>query len=252
MPCGNDNKKHNSKKIQTMKILKLFIFILLISKNFYALSIGANEQQAILECEGTADKKTLINAWYINETYQYLIATSNGHTTVSGMDIELINAIATKIGINIEYNQDSWYQDQLDIQSGNADMTAGATYTTERSNYAYFSKPYRLEELSLFIIEPLAKKLNFQNVNELTAQIRLFNLQLGIVKGTVYGDPKFTDFLYNEKNQDIIRIYQNNMELINGLIKKEIDGFISDRIVGAVNILGRTMDRNILVSSLKY
>ncbi|XVN44139.1 MAG: hypothetical protein RCG16_00485 [Rickettsia hoogstraalii] len=57
MPCGNDNKKHNSKKIQIMKILKLFIFILLISKNFYALSIGANEQQATLECEGTADKK---------------------------------------------------------------------------------------------------------------------------------------------------------------------------------------------------
>ncbi|AFC75209.1 hypothetical protein MC1_05730 [Rickettsia parkeri str. Portsmouth] len=26
------------------------------------------------------------------------------------MDIELMNAIAEKIGINIEYNQDSWYQ----------------------------------------------------------------------------------------------------------------------------------------------
>ena len=76
----------------------------------------------------------------------------------------------------------------------------------------------------------LPKKLNFQNVNELTAQIRLFNLQFGIVKGTVYGDPKFTEFLYNEKNQDIIRIYQNNMELINGIIKKKIDGFISDQL----------------------
>ncbi|KJV62760.1 bacterial extracellular solute-binding s, 3 family protein [Rickettsia amblyommatis str. Ac/Pa] len=125
----------------------------------YALSIGTNEQQAILECEGKADKTTLINAWYINEPYQYLIVASNNHTTVSGMGIELINAIAAKIGINIEYNQDSWYQDQLDIQSGHADMTAGATYTTESSNYAYFSKPYRLEELSLFIIEPLATML---------------------------------------------------------------------------------------------
>jgi polar amino acid transport system substrate-binding protein len=55
-----------------MKILKLFIFILLISKNFYALSIGTNEQQATLECEGTVDKKTLINASYTNEPYQYL------------------------------------------------------------------------------------------------------------------------------------------------------------------------------------
>ncbi|WP_392506814.1 transporter substrate-binding domain-containing protein [Rickettsia sp. 2024-CO-Wats] len=123
-----------------MKILKLFIFILLISKNVYALSIGTNEQQVILECEGTADKTTLINTWYVNEPYQYLIAASNGHTTVPGMDIELINTIAAKIGINIEYNQDSWYQDQLDIQSSNADMTAGATYTTERSCNGYYSQ----------------------------------------------------------------------------------------------------------------
>ncbi|CAK6887877.1 PBPb domain-containing protein [Rickettsia helvetica] len=229
-----------------MKIVKLFIFILLIFKNFYALSIDINKQQTTLECEGVADKKTLTNAWYTNEPYQYLVTTSNNHTNVSGMDIEFINAIAKKIGINIEYNQDSWYHDQLDIQNGTADMAAGATYTAERSNYAHFSKPYRLEELSLFIIEPLAKKLNFQNVNELMAQIRLLNLQLGIVKGTVYGDPKFTAFLYNEKNEDIIKIYQNDMELVNGIVKKEIDGFISNRIVGSVNILGRAIDRRIV------
>ncbi|UZW38397.1 type 2 periplasmic-binding domain-containing protein [Rickettsia conorii] len=53
------------------------------------------------------------------------------------MDIELMNAIAAKIGINIEYNQDSWHQDQLDIQSGNAD---GATYTNERSCNGSYSQ----------------------------------------------------------------------------------------------------------------
>ncbi|BDU59689.1 hypothetical protein FLA4_00990 [Candidatus Rickettsia kotlanii] len=104
----------------------------------YALSIDTNAQQVILECKGTADKKTLINAWYVNEPYQYLIAASND-TTVPGMNIELINTIAAKIGINIEYNQDSWYQDQLDIQSDHADITAGATYTTERSYNGYYS-----------------------------------------------------------------------------------------------------------------
>ena len=116
------------------------------------------------------------------------MVTSNGSANVSGMDIELINALATKIGINIEYHQDNWYQDYLDIQSGTTDMTAGATYTDERNNYAYFSKPYRMEEFSLFIIEQLAKKLSFQNSDELMAQIRLFNLQIGIVKGMIYGE----------------------------------------------------------------
>lgn len=229
-----------------MKFLKLFVFILLILKSFYALSTSKNEQQTTLECETIQDKKTLVNAWYINEPYQYLVSTSNGRTNVSGMDIELINAIAKKIGINIEYNQDSWYQDQLSVQNGTADMTAGATYTSERSNYAHFSKPYRLEELSLFIIEPLAKKLKFQNNDELMAQIRLFNLQLGVVKGTVYGDQKFTNFLYSDRNQDIIKVYQNDAELVNGLAKKEIEGFISDRIVGSVNILGTNIDRKII------
>ncbi len=49
-----------------MKSLKLFIFILLISKNLYALSIGTNEQQAILEYEGTADKKNFDKCMLIN------------------------------------------------------------------------------------------------------------------------------------------------------------------------------------------
>jgi len=234
-----------------MKIIKLFIFILIVLKSFYALSTlatkdEATKDEATLECENLPDKKTLITAWYINEPYQYLMVTSNGSANVSGMDVELINAIAAKIGINIEYHQDNWYQDQLDIQNGTADMTAGATYTVERSNYAHFSKPYRLEEFSLFIIEPLAKKLKFQNNDQLIAQIRLFNLHLGVVKGTVYGDQKFTDFLFSDKNQDIIKVYHNNIELINGMAKKEVDGFISDKIVGAVNILSKPTDRKIV------
>ncbi|HJD60871.1 MAG TPA: transporter substrate-binding domain-containing protein [Rickettsia endosymbiont of Columbicola hoogstraali] len=229
-----------------MKIFKLFIFILIILKSFYSLSNSISKQEADLECENLPDKKTLTTAWYINEPYQYWMVTSNGTANVSGMDIELINALAAKIGINIEYHQDNWYQDQLDIQSGAADMTAGATYTDERNNYAYFSKPYRMEEFSLFIIEQLAKKLSFHNSDELMVQIRLFNLQIGIVKGTIYGEQKFTDFLFDDKNQDIIKIYQNNVELINGMVKKEINGFISDKIVGSVNILSKPTDRKIV------
>jgi len=229
-----------------MNFLKLFISILIILKSFYVLSDQVTKEEATLECENLPDKKTLTVVWYVNEPYQYMTVTSNGNTNVSGMDVELINAIASKIGINIEYRQGNWYQDQLDIQSGDADMTSGATYTLERNNYAYFSKPYRLEEFSLFIIEPLAKKLQFKNNDELMAQIRLFNLQLGIVRGTIYGDQKFTDFLFSEKNQDIIKIYQNNTELINGMVKKEIEGFISDKIVGSVNILSKPTDRKII------
>lgn len=229
-----------------MKIFKLFIFILIILKSFYSLSNSIPKQEAALECENLSDKKTLTTAWYINEPYQYWMVTSNGSANVSGMDTELINALAAKIGINIEYHQDNWHQDQLDIQSGAADMTAGATYTDERNNYAYFSKPYRMEEFSLFIIEQLAKKLSFQNSDELMAQIRLFNLKLGIVKGTIYGEQKFIDFLFDDKNQDMIKIYQNNLELINGMVKKEIDGFISDKIVGSVNILSKPTDRKIV------
>ncbi|MGU9987337.1 hypothetical protein [Rickettsia sp. MEAM1 (Bemisia tabaci)] len=85
-----------------MKIFKLFIFILIILKSFYSLSNSISKQEAALECENLPDKKTLTTAWYINEPYQYWMVTSNGTANVSGMDIELINALAAKIGINIE------------------------------------------------------------------------------------------------------------------------------------------------------
>lgn len=43
-----------------------------------------------------------------------------------------------KIGINIEYNQNNWYQCKLDTQRYNADTIARDIYTTDSSNYAYF------------------------------------------------------------------------------------------------------------------
>ncbi|MFY9589221.1 transporter substrate-binding domain-containing protein [Rickettsia endosymbiont of Halotydeus destructor] len=234
-----------------MKIFKLFVFILIILKTFNVVSDDLptqplDDKQTSLECDNIADKKTLINAWYINEPYQYNITASNGRIGVSGMDIELINAFAKKAGINIVNQENTWFQDQLDIENGTSDMSGGATYTIERSKYAHFSKPYRSEELSLFIIEPLAKKLNFQNITQFIAQVRLFNFHLGVIKGNVYGVPEFTNFLQNEKNSDIITVYQNDMELVNGLAKKEINGFISDRVVGAVNILNEKIEQKII------
>ncbi|WP_253308055.1 MULTISPECIES: transporter substrate-binding domain-containing protein [unclassified Rickettsia] len=238
-----------------IKIFKLFVFILIILKNFYALSEAVPGQPlqsqpsianpSTIECNDVPDKKTLINGWYTNIPYQYITTTPNGNINVAGMDIELINAFAKKAEISIVKEENNWFQNQLDIEQGTLDMASGATYTIERSEYAYFSKPYRSEELSLFIIDPLAKKLNFQNINQFMAQIRLFNLHLGVIKGNVYGLPEFTDFLQSEKNSDIITVYQNDMELVNGLMTKEIDGFVSDRIVGAVNILNAKVEQKI-------
>ncbi|AAU04130.1 rickettsial conserved hypothetical protein [Rickettsia typhi str. Wilmington] len=110
--------------------------LLLITKNFHVLNIDINEheQQATLIC---GKRKTLINAWYVNQHYQYFTSLKRVHITVSDMDIELMNAIA-KIGINIEYNQNNWYQCKLDTQRYNADTIARDIYTTDSSNYAYF------------------------------------------------------------------------------------------------------------------
>ncbi|MFU7502707.1 MAG: hypothetical protein ACE1S7_04605 [Candidatus Tisiphia sp.] len=74
--------------------------------------------------------------------------------------------------------------------------------------------------------------MSFSNINEFLAQIRLLNFRLGIIKKAVYGDARTTDYLNQVSNNDIIIKYGSNLELFNGLLSNEIDGFLADRISG--------------------
>ncbi len=229
-----------------MNIFKYFVFLACLFLNssiIYANEEAvkpniSNNKTSNIKCLDVKDKTTLRSGWYLWEPYQYNKALASGNTLV-GMDIELIKKIAHSIGVDIKYDEVSWSQHQQDLRDGLLDIASGATYTDERAQYAYFSKPYRYEENSLFMLNNSDKDLKFDSISEFLAQIRLQNVILGVTKGFIYADPQINLFIRDETNQDIIVEYDNDVEALRGLVSGEVDGFMADRVVGAAAILNQ-------------
>ena len=200
-------------------------------------AINTNESKDD-KCLENIEKRVLRNGWYLWEPYQFNKLTSGGYVLV-GMDIELVKTLANRVGIAMETEQIAWKTHQEELRAGTRDIAAGATYSDARAEYVYFSTPYRYEENSLFMMHNSDKELNFNSVSEFLAQVRLQNFLLGITKGFIYADPQINLFIKDESNKDLIFEYDNDVEALQALIRGDIDGFMSDRVVGAAAILNQ-------------
>ena len=218
-----------------MIFLRFFIILVCL---FRPIVVSAIEIEPNIggQCPESATKNHLLSGWYLWEPYQFNKATAGGYS-LTGMDVQLVKKLAEKVGVAIEYELVDWRQHQKDLRGGERDIAAGVIYTKERSEYVYFSVPYRFEENSLFVLHDSSKTVDFDSIVEFLAQIRLQNFKLGVGKGSIYADSWINLFISDNTNQDIICEYDNNVDALAALLKGDIDGFISDRVVGAAVIL---------------
>lgn len=219
------------------KVILLLVLQMLWSATFAETSTSS-AKNIDPNCDEQISKKTLKNGWYLWEPYQYNKLTAAGYSLV-GMDIELVRAIANRADIAMETEQISWKKHQEELREGKRDIAAGATYTEARAEYVYFSIPYRYEENSLFMLNTSNKDLSFSSISEFLAQVRLQNFVLGVTRGFVYADPQINLFIKDESNKDIVVEFDNDVEGMQAIMKGDIDGFISDRVVGAAAILNQ-------------
>ncbi len=234
-----------------MRHINILLLIILYSCCANANSMKPNtlpEKAVVEECVQEFNKNFLQNGWYLWEPYQYNKMNVGGYK-LAGMDVELVQNIAKKVGIDVRYEQVSWKKHQKDLKTGVRDIAAGATYTDDRSKHMHFSDAYRYEENSLFMLSDSNIDLDFDNVSEFLAQVRLQNFRVGVTDGFIYADPQINIFISDSMNADIIRTYQNNIEALQALISGEIDGFVADRVVGAAAILNNSV--NNIVTEVK-
>ena len=156
-----------------MNILKNIAVIIMMLCNFNVVASSTKPQDIIIELQEsntkanpyleTKNKNVLTSGFYIMPPYQFNRVTRNGYEA-GGLDIELVNAIAAKIGIEVQYDEvDNWKQELIDLVDGKRDIGFGATYSNDRAKFMYFSTPYRLEINSLFMLGDSVKKLEFKN-----------------------------------------------------------------------------------------
>lgn len=234
-----------------MQISKIFTYLILSVALFFGASFSHNtyadvlpQGETISQCNEEDTKDVLIGGWHLLEPYQFSRITPAGHK-ITGMDIDVIKAISNSVGVTIQLEEVDWQQHQTDLQKGSRDIAFGATYTEERAKFANFSVPYRFEENSLFSKMSNKKHLEFDDVAEFLAQVRLTNYRLGVTSGFVYADPRINDFIQDKINSDIIFVATNDAENMAAVLSGDIDGFLADRIVGASLVISNDAEKKV-------
>lgn len=218
---------------------KINIFYLLFMIMIFGFSIDsvatdeANalpDQPSIQSNPIQHNEKQLKNGWYLWDPYQY-VEGGEGFRNLTGLDVQLVKAIAKKAGYNVFYEEVSWKQHLDDIKTGKRDFAAGATWTEERAEFAYYSAPYRREENSLYVRRGELTKYNFGDVQKSLNSIKEKNLRISVVDGFIYADPLINEFIKDPQNQKNIIKTQNDMESVDNLLNGRVDAFFADRLV---------------------
>ncbi len=179
---------------------------------------------------------TLTMGWDPWEPYHYLEPGGEER----GLDVELVRAIASHAGCEVDFVRDSWANLLRRVADGDVDLITGATRTDERDAYALFSDPYRQEAFVLFTRTADAGRFGTGMLaNKLAAGMRI-----GVTDAYVYGDdvealrdnPDFADQFVSAEIGET-----NVTRLVNG----DIDGFLEDRFVAAAILRRKGLEADI-------
>lgn len=104
---------------------------------------------------------------------------------VTGMDIELLDAIMHKAGCVYELKKVPWERSMRYIRTGDLDLAIGTSKTVERSEWAYFSEAYRREIMAIFVRSSEYKKWNQASNFEQLADLKP---RVVVLRGAYYGN----------------------------------------------------------------
>jgi polar amino acid transport system substrate-binding protein len=169
--------------------------------------------------------------WFNWAPYQELANPGEWQEGVDGLDIELIQVLGQKVGAKTRFYQWPWHDQIEKIKKGEQDVGLGATKTPEREAFAFFSKPYRYEQISLFVrVHNENAPTGFKSTEGFIAFLKASPFRLGVIQGMAYPNTALNAFLSDPKNVDrIVWAHKDSDQLIN-LKEGKIDGLLTDRL----------------------
>jgi polar amino acid transport system substrate-binding protein len=103
---------------------------------------------------------------------------------VTGADIELIRALADEVGCALEFAELPWARILREVESGTLDVSTSTSWTPERTEWAWFSEPYRETEMAIYVRRGEVERFDLQSLADIAAQ----KFRLGVITDYYYGD----------------------------------------------------------------
>ena len=182
-----------------------------------AASSVASSAAASSEAASAAADFTTVEAGKLtmatNATFPpYEMTTDNG--TIEGIDVETAQAIADKLGLELQVDDMDFDAALLSVQQGKADIAmAGITVTDERKAVMAFSDSYATGIQSIIVPEG----------SDIATADDLVGKKIGTQRGT-------TGYLYcsDDFGEDAVVAYDNGLTAVQALNNAQVDAVVID------------------------
>ncbi|MTW22798.1 TRIC cation channel family protein [Allochromatium palmeri] len=183
--------------------------------------------------------------WSPNAPYQYETIDGGGDPRLSGYDIEVAKAVASRAGLRLSFEEHPSEQTLQFVQEGLLDFALAATSEESRRDWAWFTVPYRLEKIGLLT--------RWGDVSRWAANTPLASLRrlledggrVALIRGFYYG-PEVAALRRDERflqQQQWLEVEQET-DLIDALLSLQVEGVLADphsavSAVARVDALGK-------------
>ena len=228
----------SSIKIKTKGSVKLKTFAIAVASMVLIMSLSASVS--------ASGKNVIQGGWYPWKPYQYLEKNSNDRLQLTGLDVQLLKEVfEEELGLTLKLPQVDWKVHQQDISEGMRDVAGGAFITPDRERYAYFSAPYRNEDIVLISRRSESSAIAMLRPDAFKQSFPSSKLRIGVVSGYYYGDA-IDSFLKNPSNQDRWTSVKTDIENLQNLVNGKVDLVAIDRLVGSTLIWEESLSRDLI------
>ena len=103
---------------------------------------------------------------------------------VTGADIELIRALADEVGCALEFAELPWARILREVEHGTLDVSTSTSWTPERTEWAWFSEPYRETAMAIYVRRGEVGRFVLQSLADIAEEA----FRLGVITDYYYGD----------------------------------------------------------------
>jgi polar amino acid transport system substrate-binding protein len=177
-----------------------------------------------------AEPAPLRIGWFAGAPFQF-----EGPRGATGLDIEMVRAIAARAGHPLDFQRTSWTALMEDVAAGRRDVASGVAFTPARAAAGQLSLPYRRDVNVLVVRAGEAGRVVARDAAGLVAALRGGGFRLGAIQGFSYGDAALDAWLADPGNPQA-RLTPDDATNLRRLLAGEIDGFLAERIAAATLI----------------
>lgn len=143
----------------------------------------------------------------------------NNKNTATGIDIEIMNIISTKLKLKIQYQKFPFKRSLFYMKAGKIDIMGYLSYRRERIKYMTFIEPAYMSGTKIFFIKK-GQKVNINKYSD------LYNYKIGLKLGSKH----FDAFDNDKKIKKFTGV--GNQDLLKMLLTNNIDAFITNYTTG--------------------